>query len=170
MRKRVTAAVRFCRDDVVMKHSVLALALSLLVPVALAGPPRAIPGINAKDAHPTGCVDCHVKEDRVSAKLARWNGKIDAKTLATMQAFVPKGITLKGKHPALSGKDVPASCMKCHTAGSKSMPPFAPLMHGIHLAKGDSSEFLKQYQGECTHCHKLNKTSGTWTLPSGPEK
>jgi hypothetical protein len=45
-------------------------------------------------------------------------------------------------------KDVPASCAKCHAATSKTMPPLAPLMHGVHLAKGDQSEFLKQFQGE----------------------
>lgn len=153
-----------------MKHRLIALALTVFVPVALAAPPRAIPGVNAKDAYPAGCVDCHVKEKRVSVQLSRWNGKVDAKTVAAMQAFVPKGITLKGKHPPVATKDVPASCMKCHTATSKTIPPLAPLLHGIHLAKGDGSTFVSQFQGECTHCHKLNKTSGTWSLPSGAEK
>jgi hypothetical protein len=46
--------------------------------------------------------------------------------------------------------------MKCHTATSKTIPPLAPLMHGIHLAKADASEFVRQFGGECTHCHKLN--------------
>ena len=143
------------------------IALALLAQVTVAAP-RAIPGINAKDAYPAGCVDCHLKERRVSSLLARWNGKVDAKTLAAMQTFVPKSITLKGKHPAVATKDIPATCLKCHA--SKAIPPFAPLMHGIHFAKGDASEFVKQFGGECTHCHKLNKTSGASSLPSGPEK
>jgi hypothetical protein len=46
----------------------------------------------------------------------------------------------------------------------------ARLLHGIHIAKGDASEFVKQFQGECTHCHKWKKTAGTWSLPSGAEK
>ena len=153
-----------------MKYRLAALALTVFVPMAMAAP-RAIPGINAKDVYPAGCVDCHVKERRVSVLLAHWNGQVDAKTLAAMQAFVPKGITLKGKHPTVAATNIPASCVKCHTATSKVIPPLAPLMHGIHFAKGDASEFVKQFQGECTHCHKMNKTiTGTWSLPSGKEK
>ena len=153
-----------------MKHRLIALSLAVFVPMAMAAPPRAIPGINAKDSYPAGCVDCHVKEKRVSVYLSHWDGKADARTLAAMQAFVPKGMTLRGKHPTVATKDIPASCMKCHTATSKGIPPLAPLMHGVHLAKGDASEFVKQFQGECTHCHKLNKATGTWSLPSGAEK
>lgn len=153
-----------------MKHSLIAIVLILFVPIVMAVPPRAIPGINAKDVYPAACIDCHVKDMRISALLTHWNGKVDAKTLAAMQAFVPKGVTLKGKHPPVATKDVPASCIKCHSATSKVIPPFASLVHGIHLAKGDASDFVKQYQGECTHCHKLNKATGVWSLPSGAEK
>ena len=153
-----------------MKHRLIIVALLVSVPIAMAAPPRAIPGINAKDSYPAGCVDCHVKDKRVSVQLSRWDGKVDAKTLAAMQAFVPKGMTLKGKHPTVATRDIPASCLKCHTATSKGIAPLAPLLHGIHFAKGDASEFVKQFQGECTHCHKWKNTSGTWSLPSGAEK
>jgi hypothetical protein len=89
-----------------------------------------------------------------------------------MQAFAPKEMTLEGNHPPVTAalKDIPASCAKCHNANSKVIPPFAPLMHGVHLAKGDQSEFVQRFQGECTHCHKLNKATGTWSLPSGAGK
>jgi len=154
-----------------MNRHLAALALLLFVPAVMAAtPPRAIPGINAKDVYPAACVDCHVKEMRISALLARWNGKPDAAKLAAMQAFAPKGMTLKGKHPPFATKEIPAICMKCHTATSKIAPPLPPLLHGSHLAKGDQSDFVKQFQGECTHCHKLNKTAGTWSVPSGAEK
>jgi hypothetical protein len=136
-----------------MKFRIIALALIVLGFLMRA---------DAKDAYPGGCVDCHAKEKRVSAQLSHWNGKVDAKTLAAMQAFVPKGMTLRGKHPTVATKDIPASCMKCHTATSKGIPPLAPLMHGIHLAKADAVE--------CTNCHKLNRANGTWSLPSGAEK
>ena len=159
-----------------MRNCYLALLLAAFIP-AVSAAPRAIPGINAKDMFPAGCVGCHVKapdgtDARLSAMLARWNGKVDAKTLAAMQAFVPKGMTLKGKHPPVTAalKDIPASCAKCHSANSKVIPPLAPLLHGVHLAKGDQSLFVQKFDGECTHCHKLNKAAGTWSLPSGAEK
>ncbi|MEO8379388.1 MAG: hypothetical protein ABI779_06970 [Acidobacteriota bacterium] len=133
-----------------MKHWLVALALIFVVPIATAAPPRAIPGINAKDLFPGGCVDCHVKERRVSVLL--------------------KAPSHKKKHPPVAAANIPASCAKCHSATSKTIPPFASLMHRTHLAKGDTSEFVKQFGGECTHCHKLNKAAGTWTLPSGTEK
>jgi mono/diheme cytochrome c family protein len=160
-----------------MKHYRLAVLLLAVLPLSAVAAPRAIPGVNAKDLYPAGCVDCHTRKAggadmRLSALLAKWNGSVDPKMLAAMQAFVPKGMTLKGKHPPVTAalKDIPASCAKCHVANSKTMPPLAPLMHGVHLAKGDQSEFVKQFQGECTHCHKLNKASGTWSIPNGAEK
>jgi hypothetical protein len=157
---------------------ILVLMLVVIGPAALGAPPAVpqIPGITAKDQFPGACVDCHVKtpdgrDMRISALLAKWNGKADAKRLATMQGFSGKGMTLKGKHPPVGAlKDVPASCMKCHSAASKAIPPLAPLLHGIHFGRGDQSEFVTHFQGSCTHCHKLNKTTGKWTLPSGMEK
>jgi hypothetical protein len=145
-------------------------AILLVVPAVSPAAPRAIPAINAPDAFPAACVGCHVKEHRISGLLARWNGKVDAKRLAAMQGFVPKGITLKGKHPTVPVKDVPASCLKCHAAASKTIPPLAPLMHGVHFGRGDASDFIAKFGGECTHCHKFDKTSGTWRMPSGPEQ
>jgi hypothetical protein len=134
------------------------------------------PASTAKDVYPAACVNCHTKmpgaDMRLSTLLARWNGSADPKMVAAMQAFVPKGMMLKGKHPPVTAalKDIPASCEKCHADTSKTMPPLAPLMHGVHLAKGDQSKFVKQFQGECTHCHKLNKATGMWSIPNGAEK
>jgi nitrate/TMAO reductase-like tetraheme cytochrome c subunit len=133
-----------------MKQPLIALLLIIIVPAIMAAPPRAIPGITAKDTFPAGCVDCHVKERRVSVLL--------------------KAPTMKKKHPPVVTKGIPASCMKCHSATSKIIPPFAPLMHRLHLGKGDASQFVIQFGGECTHCHKLNKTTGAWSVPAGAEK
>jgi len=129
-----------------MRHPILAVALLL-----------ATSTLHAKDASPGACVDCHIKERRISVLLS----KIDAKNVAPLQAFVPKGLTLKGKHPTVPTKDIPASCLKCHTASSKTIPPFPPLMHGIHLTKPDI---------DCTSCHKLDKKTGIVAVPSGAEK
>jgi hypothetical protein len=146
--------------------------------LAGAAPPsaRKIPGITAKDAYPRGCVDCHVNPQDApvafSVFMKQWNDQVDPKVVARLQPFAPKGMTLKGKHPNVSAmvKDIPGGCLKCHAKGSKIAAPFATMIHGIHLTGGDGNAFLTTFQGECTHCHKLNATTGEWSLPSAPGK
>ncbi|KAA0255833.1 hypothetical protein FBQ97_05035 [Acidobacteria bacterium ACD] len=140
-------------------------------------PARKVPGITAPDTHPGGCVDCHVRyperkaDERLSVLMAGWRTKVGPELLAKSQAASPPGMKLKGKHPPLSAaKDVPASCLRCHSPGSKSAPPFAALVHAIHLTGGEANHFLTVFQGECTLCHKLDAATGTWRMPSGPEK
>lgn len=142
-------------------------------------PARAIPGITAKDAFPQGCVDCHTvfpemgMDQRLSTLMARWRGGVDAALLAKSQAAAPAGRTLSGKHPPLQASafaNVPASCLGCHGRSSTLAPPLGPLMHVVHLTDVGQSHFLTVYQGECTHCHKLNAQNGTWAIPSGSEQ
>ncbi|MGZ8809840.1 MAG: hypothetical protein ACXW29_01770 [Thermoanaerobaculia bacterium] len=153
------------------------IAVFLLVAIgASAQSARKIPGITTKDAFPRACVDCHtgragMTPAPLSTVMKEWSAKIDGKRLARLQTFVPKSLMLKGKHPGVATiKDVPASCVKCHTTMSKLAPPLAPLIHGIHLTGGDANSFLTTFQGECTHCHKLNAVSGQWSMPGGAEK
>jgi len=51
----------------------------------------------------------------------------------------------------------------------KKAPPFAPLVRVIHLTGGAENHFMTIFQGECTHCHKLDVQTGAWSVPSGPE-
>lgn len=152
------------------------IAFFLLATVATAAPPaaRKIPGITDKDVYPRACVDCHINRAGMPASLSviikQWNTKVDPSLLAKAQAAAPKGVTLKGKHFNAPVKDVPASCLKCHAKGSKVAPPFATMMHLIHLTGGEANSYLTTFQGECTHCHKLNETTGAWSIPSSPEK
>jgi len=149
--------------------------LLLAVTSILAGPAfaaaRKIPGINDKDPYPKGCVDCHTGRGGMpvplDADVKQWTTKVDPKLLARFQAFVPKGMTLKGKHPNVAAmvKSIPSGCLKCHAKGSKVAPPFATMIHGIHLLGGDTNTFMTTFQGECTFCHKLNDKSGEWTMP-----
>ena len=144
------------------------------------GPPpaRKIPGITAKDEYPNGCVDCHInyvemkRDTRFSTLMNLWSGKVGSKLLAKAEASAPQGMTLKGKHPKAGGvlKDIPAKCLPCHGKSSKTSPPFGELIHVIHLTGGGENQFLTMFQGECTHCHKLNPKTGHWTMPSAPEK
>lgn len=170
-----------------MKRIQLVLALGTLATMfvavaaqAAAPTARKIPGINAPDAYPGGCVDCHVAKPagattdaRLSTHLAAWTaGKVDPALLATVQATAPAGLKLKGKHPDATDAldDIPAACADCHSEDSKKAPPLAGMVHRIHLVGGDKNPFMTTYQGECTDCHKFDAAKGTWSMPSGPEK
>jgi hypothetical protein len=169
----------------------LPFAVSALIgPLALAGTPpagpppgglppaRKIPGLTAADTHPKGCVDCHIQypelklDERFTTYMAGWTTKVDAGLLKKAQAAAPAGVTLKGRHPQTSAatKEIPPSCLGCHSKGSKTAPAFARMMHLIHLTGGDQNKFLTVFQGECTLCHKLDTATGQWTMPSGLEK
>lgn len=145
---------------------------------APAPPARKVPGITVKDAFPKGCVSCHVNmpqagvDARLSKAMRRWMEKVDGKLLAKAQAAMPPGVSLKGKHPpALKAlENIPAACMPCHRLSAKTAPPFGLMLHVIHLTGAAENPFMTVYQGECTHCHKLNARTGAWVMPSGPEE
>lgn len=142
-----------------------------------APPARKIPGITSDDAFPHGCVDCHTNhpelnlDARLSSLMKEWNNKVEPALLAKAQATAPSGVTLKGKHPvaAFALKNIPAGCLTCHSKKSTLAPPFAQMLHKIHLTGGEENHFLTVYQGECTHCHKLNTATGLWSMPSAAE-
>ncbi len=141
-------------------------------------PARRIPGLTAEDKFPSGCVDCHInmpdikKDERMSTLMSKWNKKVESKLLRKAQAVTPAGATLKGIHPPASEslKNIPDACITCHSKTSSTAPPLAALLHTIHLTGGDDNHFLTIFQGECTHCHKLDATTGVWTMPSTSEK
>ena len=138
--------------------------------------PRLIPALNAPDPYPSACVSCHVvdpktkADGRLSSAMKSWSSKgASPRLLAKAQAAAPKGMKLTGKHPPIPVASVPGGCMGCHGRGSKIGPPMVQMIHMIHLT-GEDNAFVKNYGGECTHCHKLNKTNGVWATPSAPEK
>lgn len=144
-----------------------------------APPARQVPGVNAADAFPNGCVDCHINlpdmqvDARFGTLMARLAAGVDPALLAKAQAASPEGLTLKGKHPVLPAgllKNVPNGCLTCHGKTSKTAPSFVRLLHTLHLSGGQDNPFMTIYQAECTHCHKLDLKTGVWSIPSGPEK
>lgn len=164
---------------------ILVLSCSLIVLIAQGGEEeqsepaaRKIPGITTRDAYPNGCVDCHInhpeinKDPRFSTLLKQWKKKVEPKILTKAQASAPKGVTLKGRHPnaASSLKNIPAGCQTCHSKESKTAPSFSRMMHLLHYTGGEENPFLTEYQGECTHCHKLNPLTGEWFMPSAPAR
>ena len=138
---------------------------------------RQIPGITAKDVYPNGCVDCHVAgkdgDMRMSALMTKWTSAVPAALLKKSKAASVDPSRIKGKHPPVSNvkANVPQTCLGgCHKKGSTIAPPFAQLMHAIHLGGGRQNRFLTAHQGECTHCHKLDQKTGAWKMASGAEK
>jgi hypothetical protein len=138
---------------------------------------RPIPGITAKDAYPNGCVDCHVaakdNDMRLSGLLAKWAAAAPAPLVEKAKAASADASKIKGKHLAMTNvkANIPQSCLTaCHKKGSVIAPPFAQLMHLIHLTGGGQNRFLTVNQGECTHCHKLDQKTGMWKVATGAEK
>jgi hypothetical protein len=140
--------------------------------------PRQVPGLTATDTHPGACVDCHVvyrergMDVRLSVLLKKWtDGDVEPGLLALARASAPAGLTVEGRHPevARSLGDIPAACLDCHGSASNEAPPFARLIHLVHLAGAGQNHFMAEYQGECTLCHKLDRRTGEWSIPSRPE-
>jgi len=159
-----------------------AVMLALAVPGGIraqeapAPPVRAIPGITAEDPFPQACVSCHVVlpdgvDVRLSTLMTHWMNGVDSLLLAHARSAAPAGLALVGKHPNVSPAltDIPAGCLVCHGSNATLAPPFTRLIHRIHLSGGNTNHFLSMFQGECTFCHKLDKASGAWSIPSGPE-
>lgn len=135
-------------------------------------PARKVPGISAEDVFPRACVSCHAvvpqKDARLSTFMKQAEVAVEPGLLAKAQAAAPSGVTLKGKHPSLGASmgAVPGSCLKCHGKDSRHAPPFARLLHLVHLEGGEQNHFMTLFQGECTHCHKLDAKTGVWSVPS----
>jgi hypothetical protein len=158
--------------------------MTVLVPVVFFVPAgawaqaRPIPGINADDPFPGGCVDCHIQypeqdlDVRFSTLLALWEREVSPELLARSQAASEPGVTLQGMHPETKPDvidDIPGSCVGCHRRRSDEAPILSRLVHLTHLAGGADNIFMTDFKGDCTLCHKLDLKTGAWSMPSGPE-
>ena len=152
------------------------LAASLLSTLLFALPTT---GNGAVDPYPIGCVSCHVvdktkgTDSRLSVALKEWTaGKVEPGLLAKSKASAPAGLALKGKHPSAEDSldDIPGACLDCHSTDSKKAPPFAQLLHLVHLTGGATNAYVTTYKSDCMSCHKLNTKTGEWSMPSGAEK
>lgn len=140
-------------------------------------PVRPIPGLTAPDQHPNACVDCHVNmkqfnmDVRISTLMEKWREGVEPKLLSAARASATDSTKITGRHPKLMGtrKDIPGSCLSCHGRSSTTAPPFARMIHLVHLVGGDSNLYMGYHQGDCTHCHKLDPKTGKWSIPSAVE-
>lgn len=103
-----------------------------------------LPGITSDDANPQGCVSCHKGETSLKAMLAAL------------------------KHRNIDGKVevIPDDCKDCHTE-EEGLDSMAMIGHSMHYASLSSSEFVKQHQGSCLHCHSLATGTGEVKVKSG---
>jgi len=133
-----------------------------------------VPGLQAADATPNACVDCHVQRGevdmRLSTRVAALGMGAPEELMAKARAAAPAGQELGGWHPALRPEayaNLPGACLRCHHEESKMAPPFARLIHLIHLTE---NSFTQQAGGGCGSCHKLDAATGQWAIPSGAER
>jgi AcrR family transcriptional regulator len=121
-----------CRAQVADSSS--AVADSSAAPAAgePAPPPaRKLPGVDAPDPFPRGCVDCHVNtpernlDTRLSTLMNGWTKEVTPALLAKAKASSPSGMPLKGKHPVAKSslQNIPRGCVSCHGTASKKAPP-----------------------------------------------
>ena len=163
------------------RWSLPAAGLAWAVGVLLAAPPlvhaqaaRSVPA--ARDPFPNACVDCHVAgkdtDMRLSTLVAAWTTAVPAALVEKAKAASADPTKIKGKHPAVPNAktNTPQSCLTCHRRGSTIGPPFAQLLHLVHLTGGATNDYVSTYKSDCTSCHKLNTKTGEWSMPSGAEK
>lgn len=136
-----------------------------------------VAGLDNRDSFPRGCVDCHVvlpeeqRDVRISTIMKNLAERVDPR----LQARLAKGATgkagLHGRHPALlsDSLEIPAICQNCHRADSATVPPFAEMMHLIHLADSEDNHYISLFNGDCSFCHKFDPYAGTFSVPSHTE-
>jgi len=110
---------------------------------------------------------------RISTLMAGWTNEVNSALLKRIRTLMPEGSKLKRQHPTLSAadlQDIPGACVKCHAESTTQTASLGPMMHVIHLGGVRDGHFLSIFQGDCTHCHKLDMSTGKWRMPSGPER
>jgi len=136
-----------------------------------------MPGLTVEDRFPRGCVDCHInmpqinQDERLSSVMSNWTLQVPPEILKKTRLVVGNDKPLKGRHPRSDQmfQAIPRNCLNCHENGSGSIVPIIPLIHLIHLSGGEKNHYLSLFEGQCTHCHKLEPNTGTMTVPIADE-
>jgi hypothetical protein len=129
-----------------MMHARSALAaLGLTIVASAYIPVEAQP---PADEFLTGCVGCHIKVDGVDHRLPAMLDEIGHVKLGSKV------------------KTVPSDCLKCHSG--EEDPTFAELMHLAHFGEAES-EFQQKFNGDCRHCHAMDRETGDARLKEGPK-
>jgi cytochrome c5 len=142
-----SVAVGADRPAAATKPAVAAPAPSAPVsdPLAATAAAALLPGIIAKDVMPAGCVSCHAGPHVMNKDLAAIKHKnVDAKV-----------------------KVLPTDCGSCHKPGAE-VGGLAQVTHLAHYSGGEKSKFVREYGGQCLHCHAIDLESGDPKIKSGP--
>lgn len=154
-------------------------ALSLVIATQPKFPvPDKIPGVNAADPAPNGCVDCHTS-NKADDPLAKLTVLMDAYNKTGAPAFVKAAAQaavkaaggdpakIAGKHPVggamFKGQELPKACLQCHGGDGKSIPRLDAMLYLIKYADFKdgkfvtpaTTDFVKKLGGWCTACHTL---------------
>jgi hypothetical protein len=109
-----------------------------------------LPGLNAADDFPNGCVSCHKVgsdgDQRLTVLLA-------AKKHVNIAALV---------------RTVPEGCIVCHKEGGQAAP-LNTHTHWIHYINPEKNRFVTEYRGSCLACHTLDLKTGIVKQKTGPK-
>ncbi len=142
-----------------MKRALLYLSYALIAALVFGGSffivgrvhaeSPVLPGINADDAHPKGCVDCHRAEGGNDYRINVFLAKVK-------------------DHPDVNPftKNVPDDCAMCHKQGAPT-GALSLIIHKSHYANPGENHFVSGYQGSCLECHELDIDSGAMSVKSG---
>jgi hypothetical protein len=128
----------------------IALALISNTLIVRAESPDEVTGgdLRIAEQHPEGCVSCHNggEAETIGALLAAMGHRnVDART-----------------------ETVPDDCAVCHSeeGGHSTLSEFN---HIVHYENPARNAFLRDYGGNCLHCHALDVKTGEVITKSGPK-
>jgi mono/diheme cytochrome c family protein len=109
--------------------------VALFFSVAVMAAANALPGADAPEGFPNGCIDCHSATADADFTMSATMGKFE-------------------NHPSVTAmvKNVPSDCMMCHGKDSYG-GEFKSIIHEIHLERSGDDGFVKNYGQNCLACH-----------------
>jgi len=136
------------------------------------------PSSAVSDPFPNACVDCHLSfperglDVRLSKILEAYREEASPKARLAAQRVASPHLRLQGRHPDVTGsmESIPEACLTCHGQNEPTAPPFAQLIHVLHLVGGEENHYVTEFQGDCRNCHKLDAAAGRLVVPSAGER
>jgi nitrate/TMAO reductase-like tetraheme cytochrome c subunit len=108
------------------------------------------PTVMAADAHPEGCVSCHVNRE----------GDADFRLSQLLEQI---------GHPSVKRvRQVPRDCTRCHsTEDEDGEVSFSRLIHEIHYDVPKINLYVTRFGGNCLGCHEMDVEEGEAQVKNG---